>query len=78
MIEKIGDIIKFHRKKSGLSRAELSILAGVGKTVIFDIEHGKDTIRLTTLIKVCNALGIKISLDSKLMQMYTEVKYAKS
>jgi len=34
----IGEIVLFHRKQSGLSRDQLAVLAGVGKTVIYDIE----------------------------------------
>jgi len=77
MIEKIGEIIKYHRKKSGLGRDELAKLAGVGKTVVYDLEHGKETIRLATLKKVSTALGITITLESKLMKSYTEEQNAK-
>jgi DNA-binding XRE family transcriptional regulator len=38
---KISEIVLFHRKKSGLTRNQLADLAGVGKTVIYDIENGK-------------------------------------
>ena len=31
----------FHRKEAGLSREQLAMLAGVGKTVIYDFEKGK-------------------------------------
>jgi transcriptional regulator with XRE-family HTH domain len=37
----IGNIIRFHRKKSGLTQKALADIAGVGKTVVFDIENGK-------------------------------------
>ena len=36
--------------------------AGVGKTVIWDIEHAKPTVRLQTLIQVCGALDMGIQL----------------
>ena len=36
-----GKIVKWHRKKSGLTQNELADLAGVGKSVVFDVEHGK-------------------------------------
>lgn len=39
--DKIAEMIRFHRKKSGLSQAELGFIAGLGKTVIFDVEKGK-------------------------------------
>jgi y4mF family transcriptional regulator len=69
---KISDIVLFHRKKSGLSRNQLADLAGVGKTVIYDIEKGKETIRFLTLQKVLKALNIKITFTSPLMEMLNE------
>jgi y4mF family transcriptional regulator len=69
---KISDIVLFHRKKSGLSRNQLADLAGVGKTVIYDIEKGKETIRFLTLQKVLKALNIKITFTSPLMEVLNE------
>jgi HTH-type transcriptional regulator / antitoxin HipB len=54
--KQVGKMIRFHRKKSGLSQEGLSKLAGLGKTVIFDIEKGKLTVRFETLLKVLNAV----------------------
>jgi DNA-binding XRE family transcriptional regulator len=42
-------IVRQHRKLSGLSQAQLAKVAGVGKTVIFDIEHGKESVQFDTL-----------------------------
>lgn len=61
--DEIGRIIRYHRKQSGLSRQALAILAGVGKTVIYDIEKGKETIELKSLLKVLEALNIQLTLD---------------
>jgi hypothetical protein len=47
-------------------------MAGVGKTVIFDIENEKETIRFSTLKKVLTALNIKINLESPLMERMHE------
>lgn len=47
-------------------------LAGVGKTVIYDIEKGKETIRLSTLQKVLRVLNVKISFTSPLMEAFDE------
>ena len=71
-IKEIGEIIRFHRKKSSLSREELAKIAGVGKTVIYDLEKGKETIQLSTLNKIFKALNIKIILDSPLMKYFRE------
>jgi HTH-type transcriptional regulator/antitoxin HipB len=71
---KVSEIVLFHRKKSGLSRNQLADLAGVGKTVIYDIEKGKDTIRFSTLQKVLTALNIKIAFASPLMEVFNETR----
>lgn len=71
-IKKIGEIVKFHRKQSGLGQLQLAKLSSVGKTVIFDIEKGKLSVRLDTLLKVLKALNIRISVESPLMQIYVE------
>ena len=72
MDDKISDIVWFHRKKSGLSRIQLADLASVGKTVIYDIEKGKETIRFSTLQKVLKALNIKITFTSPLIEVVSE------
>ena len=69
---KVSEIVLFHRKKSGLSRNQLADLAGVGKTVIYDIENGKETIRFSTLQKVLKTLNIKIIFTSPLMEVLNE------
>ncbi len=69
---KMSEIVLFHRKKSGLTRNQLADLAGVGKTVIYDIEKGKETIRFSTLQKLLKALNIKFTLTSPLMEALNE------
>lgn len=63
----LANIIKEHRKKAGLSQKELADLAGVGKTVIFDIEKGKQTVKLNSLMKVLKTLNIHLKVESRLM-----------
>ncbi|CAB1085460.1 hypothetical protein D1AOALGA4SA_12947 [Olavius algarvensis Delta 1 endosymbiont] len=69
---KISEVVLFHRKRSGLSRNQLADIAGVGKTVIYDIEKGKETIRFSTLLKVLKALNISITFTSPLMEVLNE------
>ncbi len=64
----LPQMVRFHRKKSGLSQAELASLAGVGKTVIFDIEKGKPSVQLDTLRKVLHVLNITLLLQSPLVE----------
>lgn len=73
-ITELGKIIKYHRKISGLSRVDCAQLAGIGKTAIYDIEHGKETIQLRTLLKLMKVLNIKLELQSPLMKNYYDEK----
>ena len=64
---KLSEVVLFHRKKSALTRNRLADPAGAGKTVIFDIENGKETIRFSIMEKVLNVLNIEITFTSPLM-----------
>jgi y4mF family transcriptional regulator len=66
--QELAQIIKMHRKAAKLSRVQLAELAGVGKTVIYDIEKGKESVQLNTLRKILKVLNIKIILKSPLME----------
>jgi len=68
----LSKIVWFHRKQAELTRNQLAELAGVGKTVIYDIEKGKETIRFSTLKKILNTLNIRIIFDSPLMETLNE------
>ena len=63
----LGEIIREHRKIRGLSRIECARLAGIGKTVLYDIEHGKATVQLDTLLKLLNVLNISITVQSPIL-----------
>lgn len=64
MDTEIAKIVHYYRKQSGLSQHELAKLAGVGKTVIFDIEKGKETVQLNTLLKILDVLNIRITFET--------------
>lgn len=72
-----GSIILCHRRRSNLTQKQLADLAGVGKTAIFDIEHGKQTVQFDTLRKVCKTLNISITMDSPIMKQCMEEINAK-
>jgi HTH-type transcriptional regulator/antitoxin HipB len=54
--------IKLTRKAAGLSQAQLAELAGVGKTLIFDIEKGHDDVSFSKLSRVLEALNIHLEI----------------
>ena len=68
--EHLGKMVHFHRKKSRLSRNQLALLAGVGKTVIFSLEKGKITIQLDTMLKILDVLNITLHFKSPIMSEY--------
>ncbi len=63
-----GRMIKEHRKKAGLTQKDLADFAGLGKTVIFDIEKGKETVQFNSLLKILYVLNIKLKVKSRLMK----------
>jgi len=65
--EKLAFILKKHRKAAGLSQLQLAEIAGVGKTVVYDLEKGKETVQLDTLRRILSALNIKVQLTGPLM-----------
>lgn len=69
-IREIGEIVRYHRKKAGLTQQELARLAGIGKTAVFDLEKGKQSIQLDTLGKILHALNITIKIEGPLMEEY--------
>lgn len=67
-INYLAQCIRYHRKKCGLSQTALAKFAGVGKTVVYDVEQGKESIQLNTLLKILNVLNITVQLESPLMK----------
>lgn len=64
----IAKTVRYFRKSSGLSQQKLAQLAGVGKTAVFDIEKGKLSIQLNTLLKVLQVLNINLKLETPFQQ----------
>lgn len=62
----IAKAVRFHRKQAKLTQQQLAEYAAVSKKVVFDIEHGKTTVQLDTLLKVLNILNIKLIIAAPL------------
>lgn len=63
----LAQLIRIHRKKAALAQAQLAKLAGVGKTVIWDIENGKESVQWDTLQKIFRVLNITADWRSPLL-----------
>jgi y4mF family transcriptional regulator len=64
----LAQLIQSHRKKAGLAQAQLANLAGVGKTVVWDLEHGKESVQWDTLQKIFHVLNINVEWRSPLLE----------
>ena len=62
--QRLAEIVKRHRKKAGLTQSHLAKIAGVGKTVVFDIEHAKETVRFNSIVCILRALNIAVDFIS--------------
>lgn len=71
-MDELAQVVRFHRKRAGLSRLALATLAGVGKTAVFDIERGKPTVRFETLQRVLVALNIALTWNSSFKEEFIE------
>ena len=58
----IGDMIRKTRKEQNLTQEQLGILIGVHKSQISKIESNAKDVRLSTIMKVFNALEAKVKL----------------
>ncbi len=62
--KKLSSMIKSSRKKAGLSQLELAELAGVGKTLVFNLEKGQANAQFENLLKILRVLNIKIYAEA--------------
>jgi HTH-type transcriptional regulator/antitoxin HipB len=58
----LGRSIRARRKLLRLDQAELAVLAGVGLAFLYELEHGKRTVRIDKLLAVLEVLGLELSL----------------
>ena len=68
----IGEVVFFHRMKSGLTRNQLAEIAGVGKTMIYNIEKGKKSFRYDSLEKIFAILNVSIKFTSPIIDQMSE------
>jgi len=61
--QQLGQALRAARKQLGLTQSQLALAAGVGVRFIVDLEAGKPTLRLETVLRVIEALGGEINLS---------------
>jgi len=55
-----GEKLRAIRALRGLSQIELAEMAGISPTSLATFESGKSDMRASTIVKLCEALGVKI------------------
>ncbi len=61
--QQLGQALRAARKQLGLTQSQLALAAGCGLRFIVDLEAGKPTLRLETVLRVIEALGGELSLS---------------
>ena len=59
----LGAAVLAARHRLGLTQPQLALAAGVGVRFIVELEAGKPTVRLETLLKVVHALGGALAVE---------------
>jgi transcriptional regulator with XRE-family HTH domain len=58
----LGEAIKARRTQSNLRQEDAAALCGVAKQTFMQVEHGYSSNQLDTVLQICSALGIKLSI----------------
>jgi len=63
--KQLGASVRTIRKNLGLTQTELALTSGVGVRFIVDLEAGKPTVRLESVLRVIEGLGGTLQLSEK-------------
>ena len=58
----LSKLIKTKRKELGLTQNELAFAVNTSVRLIVEFEQGKRSIKSDTLLKLCNALNLKVDI----------------
>jgi HTH-type transcriptional regulator / antitoxin HipB len=61
----LGNAVRAHRERIGLRQDELALTAGVSTRVVHQIENGKPTSRLDSVLPVLDALGLSLAIEDR-------------
>ena len=75
---RLGELVRFHRRKAGLTQIQLADLAGVGKATVYDIEKGKATVQINNLFAVFTVMNIDVQFSGPLSAAFERWSAAQS
>jgi predicted transcriptional regulator len=65
--EQLGSLIRFHRKKAGLTQVELAALSGVSRFVVQELEAGTGRTTWKHVVSVLEVLNLELKADGPLV-----------
>jgi transcriptional regulator with XRE-family HTH domain len=57
----LGENIKIHRQKAGLTQEKLAELADLHTNFVGDIERGEENVALDALVRLASSLRVKVA-----------------
>ena len=57
---RLGENIALVRKRKRISQLRLAILAGVSKSYLCDLEHGRRNVSVSLVLKIASALEVPV------------------
>ncbi|MGX9221765.1 helix-turn-helix domain-containing protein (plasmid) [Massilia varians] len=61
----LGKIARAARKKQGLTQLDVAGLAGKSNRFLIDLERGKETLQMQSVIDVLSLLGLELIIREK-------------
>lgn len=61
-IKTLGESIRTQRKQLGINQEQLADLSNTSLNFVSQMERGKETVRLSSLLSVLNVLGLEFHL----------------
>lgn len=61
----LGQIVRQTRKALNLTQPQLALAAGVGVRFLVELEAGKPTVRLESVLRVLDALGLTLTISDR-------------
>lgn len=70
--QRLGAAVRARRRALRLKQAELASLAGVGLAFLYELEHGKSTLRIDKVLAVLTVLGLELHVRAGKQQLSVE------
>ncbi len=58
----LGKAVREIRKEAGITQSDAAAMCRVGTRFLSDLENGKSTVRLSTLLQVLNSFGLVLTV----------------